>query len=68
MNRLVMEVIRRIMLVKTKTSIMMLVTVISSNRSSGSSGMDRTGGTIKIDDYDYNSHVVTTYDGSSFDS
>ena len=56
------------MLVKTKTSIMMLVTVISSNRSSGSSGMDRTGGTIKIDDYDYNSHVVTTYDGSSFDS
>ena len=41
---------------------------ISSNRSSGSSGIDRTGGTIKIDDHDYNSHVVTTYDGSSFDS
>ena len=41
---------------------------ISSNRSSGSSGIDRTGGIIKIDDHDYSSHVVTTYDGSSFDS
>ena len=51
-----------------KLSIMMLVTVISSNRSGGSSGIDRTGGAIKIDYHDYNSHVVTTYDGSSFDS
>jgi hypothetical protein len=41
---------------------------ISSNSSSGSSGIDRTGGAIKIDDHDYSSHVVTTYDGSSFDS
>ena len=41
---------------------------ISSNRSSGSSGTDNTGGTIKIDDHDYSSHGVTTYDGSSFDS
>jgi hypothetical protein len=40
---------------------------ISSN-SSTSSGIDRTGGAIKIDDHDYSSHVVTTYDGSSFDS
>jgi hypothetical protein len=41
---------------------------ISSNRSSGSSGIDRTGSIIKIDDRDYSSHVVTTYDSSSFDS
>jgi hypothetical protein len=40
---------------------------ISSNRSSGSSGIDSTGGTIKIDDQDNSSHVVTTYDGSSFE-
>ena len=41
---------------------------ISSNSSGGSSGIDRTGGIIKIDDHDYSSHVVTAYDGSSFDS
>ena len=41
---------------------------ISSNSSSGSSGIDRTGGAIKIDDHDYSSHVVTTYDESSFDN
>ncbi len=40
---------------------------ISSNRSSGRSGIDRTGVAIKIDDQDYSSHVVITYDGSSFD-
>ena len=33
---------------------------ISSYISSGSSGIDRTGGTIKIDDHNYNSHGVIT--------